>query len=404
LPTETLDIFDTRRNMHVQGFSGQAATTTLHDATATGVSISGIFQAAEDFAVLGLYNAYDYFTHLRLKHLPKTDLSGLKLEFDIEYDQTLDGAIRLDAAKYPSVSWDAITFVCGAGDIYEVRLHDHATVVAGDEIPANCRLDANGTWPTDGLDWLHLYFRDTRYSVASDQVEGTAYDVMVRFAEVINTSGEEVEGRYGPDQSSVISATASRTGPEGSTSGALVLTFVTPALPNAHYGKLGNLDRILVTSGHQGVGLQAVDWSGPRNPRFTGGDDDTTYHVTLDFTQPLLDKSGRTVPMNDCRKIYIVFAPRFERVEEELEDGCFLTTDATAGDIMLHVDDASKLTGGRYFIGDSSSEERLLLVCLDSATEITVQRGYQNSTSTFWSADTRLKKVSPVTGVAADIE
>jgi hypothetical protein len=122
--------------------------------------------------------------------------------------------------------------------------------------------------------------------------------VMVRFAEIINTSGEEVEGRYGPDQSSVISATASGTGPEGSPSGALVLTFVTPALPNARYGKLGNLDRILVTSGHQGVGPQAVDWTGPLNPRFTGGDDDTKYRLALDFTQPLLDKLGRTVPMN----------------------------------------------------------------------------------------------------------
>jgi hypothetical protein len=49
------------------------------------VSISGIFQAAEDFAVLGFYNAYDYFNHLRQKHLPRTDLSGLTLEFDIEY-------------------------------------------------------------------------------------------------------------------------------------------------------------------------------------------------------------------------------------------------------------------------------------------------------------------------------
>ena len=61
----------------------------LHDLTETGVSISGIFQATEDFAVLCLSNAYDYFNHLRLKPLPRTDLSGLKLEFDLEYDQAL---------------------------------------------------------------------------------------------------------------------------------------------------------------------------------------------------------------------------------------------------------------------------------------------------------------------------
>jgi hypothetical protein len=141
MAAEPFHIFDPRRTMHVQGFSGRAATTTLHDATETGVSISGIFQAAEDFAVLCLYNAYDYFNHLRLKPLPRTDLTGLCLEFDIEYDHALDGAMRFDANKYPSVSWDSVTFVCGAGDIYEVRLLDHATAVAGSETPASCPPD-----------------------------------------------------------------------------------------------------------------------------------------------------------------------------------------------------------------------------------------------------------------------
>ena len=142
MATEPLRIFDPRRNFQTQGFTGRGATTTIHDASATGVSVSGIFQAAEDFAVLGFYNAYDYFNHLRQKHLPRTDLSGLALEFDIEYDHALDGAMRLDAAKYPSVSWDSMTFVCGKGgaaNTYEVRLLDHATVVSGAETPASDR-------------------------------------------------------------------------------------------------------------------------------------------------------------------------------------------------------------------------------------------------------------------------
>jgi hypothetical protein len=68
MASEPLHTFDPRRNFQLQGFTGRGATTTLHDASATGVSISGIFQAAEDFAVLGLYNAYDYFAHLRKDH------------------------------------------------------------------------------------------------------------------------------------------------------------------------------------------------------------------------------------------------------------------------------------------------------------------------------------------------
>ena len=75
------------------------------------MSIFGIFQAAEDFAVLGLWNVYDYFNHLRPEHLPNADPSGLKMEF--EYDQTLDSAMRFDAAKFPSVSRDAMTCANG---------------------------------------------------------------------------------------------------------------------------------------------------------------------------------------------------------------------------------------------------------------------------------------------------
>ena len=107
----------------------------------------------------------------------------------------------------------------------------------------------------------------------------------------------------------------------------LQLEFATPALPAARYGKLGNIDRVLVTSGHVDAespdppGSQQIDWSGGSGTsrRFSGGDNDTEYHITLDFTQPLLDKLSRTVPLEDCRKMYMVFAPRFEITEQELE-------------------------------------------------------------------------------------
>jgi hypothetical protein len=39
MSVESLLIFEPRRTMHVQGFSGRAATTTLDDASETGVSI-----------------------------------------------------------------------------------------------------------------------------------------------------------------------------------------------------------------------------------------------------------------------------------------------------------------------------------------------------------------------------
>ncbi len=208
--SEPLNIFDPRRNFQLQGFTGRGATTTLHNASATGVSISGIFQAAEDFAVLGLYNAYDYFSHLRLKHLPRTDLSGLTLTFDIEYDHALDGAMRLDAAKYPSVSWDSISFACGAaGGVYEVRLLDYATLLCGSETPASVTCGISGRTPVWGTDVLHLYFRDTRYTVSQADVrwEGTMAEDLIGSTEMQWITVDDPTGNMAYAQEVIIERT-----------------------------------------------------------------------------------------------------------------------------------------------------------------------------------------------------
>ena len=478
MPTEPLHLFDPRRNLQLQGFTGRGATTTIHDATETGVSISGIFQAAEDFAVLGWWNAYDYYSHLRLKHLLKTDLSGLKLEFDIEYDQTLDGAMRFDAAKFPSVSWDAMTFVTGVGDTHDVRLLDYATVVSGSETAATVFIDISGDENMDGgIDWLHLYFRDTRFTVTStdcrvetqltadvnagdaslpvqntagfsaadgiwieragtneeqttvagvlsnsltatvsmDHPNGSfvtrktkAWHVAQKLADIINTAGASVAGRFGPDQSGVIQAQAWASGPS---TGGITITFVLASGTTARYGKLGNLDRVFLAHGRtlsgvpvgSGQGFQWSAGSGTSLP-FTKGDNNTNYHVTFDFTQPLLDKLGAVVPMSDCRKMYMVFAPRFENVEQDLQDGCFLTAGVGTSDTTWTVDDTSKLTGGRYLIGTATSEERVQLLSVLSSAQINVARGFEASTPGAWSAGARLKKVSPVSGFSGDVE
>jgi hypothetical protein len=46
----------------------------------------------------------------------------VKLGFDIEYDQALDGSMRFDAAKYPSASWHARTFVTGKRNVHEAPI------------------------------------------------------------------------------------------------------------------------------------------------------------------------------------------------------------------------------------------------------------------------------------------
>jgi len=174
-------LFDPRRTIQLQGFSGRAATTTLHDATETGFQISGIFQAAEDFANIQLFSAYDYFNHLRVKPLPVTDLSGLTLQFDMEVLPVNgeEGNVRPDCVRYASVGWDKLTVTTGAGDIYEVPLMHHAAVVSGDYAPGGFGFSLHDRdaatldeflvgQPTPALtDTAYVYFMGTRWSCSS---------------------------------------------------------------------------------------------------------------------------------------------------------------------------------------------------------------------------------------------
>jgi len=178
---EPLQLFAPRRTIQLQGFSGRAATTTLHDATPTGFQISGIFQAAEDFANVQLFSAYDYFNHLRLKPLPVTDLSGLALQFDMEVLPVNgeEGNVRPDCVRYASVGWDKLTITTGNGDIYEVPLMSHAQIVSGDYAPGGFGFSLHDRdaatldellvgQPTPALtDKAYVYFMGTRWSCSS---------------------------------------------------------------------------------------------------------------------------------------------------------------------------------------------------------------------------------------------
>jgi hypothetical protein len=181
MPAEPLLLFDPRRTVQLQGFSGRAATTTLHDATETGFQVSGIFQAAEDFANVQLFSAYDYFNHLRLKPLPVTDLSGLTLQYDMEILPVNgeEGHVRPDCVRYASVGWDKLTVTTGAGDIYEVPLMHNAAVVSGDYTPGTFGFPLHDRdaatldellvgQPTPALtDTAYVYFMGTRWSCSS---------------------------------------------------------------------------------------------------------------------------------------------------------------------------------------------------------------------------------------------
>ncbi|MDR3700925.1 MAG: hypothetical protein P4L56_14865, partial [Candidatus Sulfopaludibacter sp.] len=225
-----------------------------------------------------------------------------------------------------------------------------------------------GTWAGAGAQW-HVHGL------------ATAESAVQNLADAINNASSGGVAVTGPDQSGVIEATAS-----GKT---LTIAFKTSPPPATVMGKLGNGEIVTVRSWHDTVpvdardasydaskDVQGVTFGANRSIRFAGGDNDTKYHISLPLGA-LTDKNSQTVPTLDCRKMYMVFAPRFEIVEEALDDGCFLTADAGPGDTIWSVDSGAALTGGRYFIGDATSEERVLLVA-GGASSIHVQRGYES--------------------------
>jgi hypothetical protein len=90
-----------------------------------------------------------------------------------------------------------------------------------------------------------------------------AWHLAQKLAGIINTAGDTVAGRSGPDQSGVIQVQAAQS---GQSSGSITLTFVTASGSAARYGKLGNLDRVFLAQGRTNGGVpvgsgQGFEWS-----------------------------------------------------------------------------------------------------------------------------------------------
>jgi hypothetical protein len=103
------------------------------------------------------------------------------------------------------------------------------------------------------------------------RVEG--YHIAERLAALINDPAETLPGRYGPSQAAIIEAEGGAGGPRTGPGDPIACYLRIRFRAGANYGKLGNLDRILATCGHEGDGELSGGWL-ERSVRFTGGDTD----------------------------------------------------------------------------------------------------------------------------------
>lgn len=146
--------------MYLRGFDRRGATAALYAATETSFRLSGVFRAADDFAVLVLHDADNNFEHHTVRYLPDGDLSGMTLTMDVEYD----GVQPLDSPKFQSIPWRSLSYVRMDGTTGQIDLFDDAktTRIAGgyDVASGTFTFQDNGI---GGYDRITLWYQNIAF-------------------------------------------------------------------------------------------------------------------------------------------------------------------------------------------------------------------------------------------------
>lgn len=164
------------RTIALRGFDDLGASAALHSATPNSFRVSGTFRDPGDFAVLMLWDADNFYEHPRLKYLPDTDFTGMRLQFDVHYS----GLMPLDSPKFPTIDWPSLNVVqardanCPSDPPPQAeseypyikpvsyRLLEHAVRIGG----TYSKAQASFTLVDDGLrqyDSLTLFFEDIAF-------------------------------------------------------------------------------------------------------------------------------------------------------------------------------------------------------------------------------------------------
>src|SRR5207302_10702340 len=81
-------------------------------------NVSGVFRDQGDFAVLVLFHKDDPFGHPRFSYLPDGNFTGLKLDFDIEWQ----GTQAFESKKWPWTDWAYLNCLLGNGQTVQKPL------------------------------------------------------------------------------------------------------------------------------------------------------------------------------------------------------------------------------------------------------------------------------------------
>ncbi len=252
--------FQPDRCLYIRGFDGFGASAALWGASPSGFTVSGIFRAADDFAVLVIYDADDFFEHPVNRYLPDFDLTGLVLEFDVTYT----GLQPLDSDKYPTIDWPYLDVITEAGASVQVPLFAHATQAGGTYAQASATVTVSAA-PAVAYDRVTIWY------------ENNAADFIA--------SGGETAATVAANLAAQISAW---TDLEATATGPTILIRARKA------GVDGNLITLYTQSKTSTLTLS------PAVVPLAGGSSDAVWHIKLDF-------SALGIP--NIRQAWMTFAP-----------------------------------------------------------------------------------------------
>jgi hypothetical protein len=268
---EQINKLQPNRTISLRGFDGFGAAAAITQATETGFTVSGVFRATDDFTVLTLFDADDFWGHPLVKYLPDFDFTEIVLEFDIAFHNLM----TFDDTWYPSIDWLYVDMITAAGDALQVQ---PVTSDASAYPAPTLTVTVEGTDSVGG-NYLVIWQENNAYSYTTATGD-TAEVIAAGLAAAINTG-------------STLTATAS---------GAAILITTVANSPS------GNLAHVYCES-------QASDVTfDPATAEFSGAPTDRTLHVTVDFTELTGNNltTGATFsgPQESIRQIWMTFAPR----------------------------------------------------------------------------------------------
>ena len=264
------------RSMYLRGFDRRGAAASMHDASASGFTVSGCWSDQADFAVAVLFDADDVYGHLYTsRYLPDFSLAGVTLDFDL----ALTGCQSPASQKYQSVPWGSLSYIkrtVSGGAVTEIQ--GSVSLLGGAAAggtSATATVTLSGT-PATG-DRLYIYYLgNTGYDTGTGQSYSVATgdsvaDVAAKLAGLVAT----------------LHATDSTTYPlTASNSGADVM-FTAPA------GADGN-DIALLAMAAGGTTFT------PTWLLLGGGTDPASIHVHLDFS---------ALGLASARQVWLTLAP-----------------------------------------------------------------------------------------------